>query len=86
MAPPCGCSTQVALAAWAGEPVLLRGPTSCKSTAVHKFLRLCGRLKTLVTEHLTQGEPHPAPWVLTRHSASQPASHEYLPASSALWE
>ena len=46
---------QVALAAAAGEPVLLLGPTGYKSLLVETLTRVQGRQEDLVTEHLTGG-------------------------------
>lgn len=47
---------QLALAAACSEPVLLTGPTSCKSLLVRTWCELGGNEEHLLVEHLTSGE------------------------------
>jgi hypothetical protein len=54
---------QMAFAAAAGEPVLLLGPTGCKSTLVSVWADIMGRKEDLSTVHLSPGEGAGA-WVL----------------------
>ena len=46
---------QLGLAAACGEPVLLSGPTSCKSELVAAWCDIIGRGEELLVEHLTAG-------------------------------
>lgn len=45
----------VALAVAAREPVLLVGPSGCKTLAVALYLQIVGRHQDLLTQHLTEG-------------------------------
>lgn len=47
------CLVRVAVAAHCREPVLLVGPTACKSTVIQEWARITGRNQHVKTVHLT---------------------------------
>ena len=47
------CLVRVAVAVHCREPVLLVGPTACKSTVIQEWARITGHSKHIKTVHLT---------------------------------